>query len=290
MRSDRRIVIDNCELNCQETLNNEGGVNRLRPGSYAADSWYLSDIRGNGTAEIVDLTGVGGNLETGQPLGSSAVRLTTGFENGDKAQIGTFGNFGAAASVLNNVNLGYSFYKQTVAGGNTSSAPSLKLALWAAGGTGDNYGELIWEPTWNTATPGSGQPTADLWQTVNINETTGADGATGYGGWWWTGGFEVPNSYGGPPINSLSEWASAFAADADFANASVVGLSVGIGTYNQGQLGYFDSVSFNSGGIDVLYDFEGPGVDPIPEPTSLMLLSVGIFGVALIGKKKYLGK
>jgi PEP-CTERM motif len=32
------------------------------------------------------------------------------------------------------------------------------------------------------------------------------------------------------------------------------------------------------------------GLDPIPEPTSIMLLGIGLFGVALIGRKKHLKK
>jgi hypothetical protein len=58
---------------------------------------------------------------------------------------------------------------------------------------------------------------------------------------------------------------------ADFANAHIVGLSVGVGSYNPGQIGYFDNVSLQStaGGLDTVYDFQ------IPEPATMILLGLG---------------
>ncbi|MEQ8836817.1 MAG: hypothetical protein RID07_08435, partial [Lacipirellulaceae bacterium] len=228
--------------------------------------WYLSDMRGAGTASIPDLTGLGGDLETNQPLPTGAALLTTDFNNGDKAEVGTFGNFGLAADVLTTGQIGYDYYKQTVASGNASAAPSIKLTLFAAGGTGDNFGTLVYEPTWNQPSGGSSIVPADAWQSVSIDSTTGSTDGTGTGGWWWTGGFGEANTAGGPPIRSLGEWASLFAANdpADFPNAQVVGISVGVGTFNQGQVGYFDKVSLSvPGGYNETFDFQA-----IPEPTS----------------------
>ena len=99
------------------------------PAVPAANAWYQSDMRGAGTATLEDLTGAGGNLEGAQPLPTGAVRVTTGFSDGDKAEIGTFGNLGLASAALTSGTFGYSFYKESVPGGNASAAPSMKIAI-----------------------------------------------------------------------------------------------------------------------------------------------------------------
>ncbi len=240
------------------------------PAAPTPNVWYASDVRAAGTASIPDLTGLGGDLENNQPLPTGAALLTTTLDNADKAEVATFDDFGDATAILNNLNLGYSYYKETVAGGNVSAAPSIKLALFSPVGAGDNFGQLVYEPTWNQPGGGSQPSPADAWQAVAINSATGAgDDATG--GWWWTGGFEIGNSFGGPPLRSLGEWATAFgAADGDFAAARVVSIAVGVGTFNQGQTGYFDEVTYSViGGESRTYDFQA-----IPEPGAFALASL----------------
>jgi hypothetical protein len=147
--------------------------------------------------------------------------------------------------------------------GNAFAAPSLKLTVTGPG-TGDNFGQLVYEPSWNQPGGGSQLVPADDWQTVSILPGTGG-GDDASGGWWWTGGYEIPSGGGGPPIRSLSEWAAALAAaDAmDFPSARVVAVSVGVGTYNPGQIGYFDEVCIENTPFDACYDFED-----LPPPTA----------------------
>lgn len=249
--------------------------------SYAEDAWYEADVRDNGTASIVDLTGAGGDLEANQPLPNSVVKLTTGFANNDKAEIGTAFDFGFAAEVLNSIELGYSFYKELVVGGNMAAAPSIKLAILAVGGAGDNYGQLIYEPYWN-----GGNPATDVWTDVAIDQDTGS-GADGSGGWWWSGGFEVASGAAGPPMRSLAEWAAVFSASdaVDFANAHVVGLSVGVGTYNQGQVDYFDNVSVKTGNIDKTYDFEVAASRVPDSGSALSLLFGSLLGLVALRRR-----
>jgi hypothetical protein len=140
---------------------------------------------------------------------------------------------------------------------------------------------LIYEPYWNPL--GGGVPT-DAWTSVAIDENTGSGGDPS-GGWWWNGGFEVPSGASGPPIRSLAEWAAAFtAADpTDFGNASVIQLSVGVGTYNQSQDDYFDNVSIKTGNIDKIYDF---GTQNVPDSGStLILLGSALTGIAAARRK-----
>ena len=244
------------------------------PVSPAAGAWYKSDMRAGGTASLVDLTGLGGDLENNVPLPTGALKLTTGFSNDDKAEVATFDDFGDATTVLNAITLQYSYYKQTVGGGNIYAAPALKLAILGPNhdqDTNDNYGQLVYEPYWNQ--PGGGAPPApaDAWQTVSIDASTGDDDNINSGGWWWTGGFELPSGSGGPPLQSLDEWIADFqsADGADFAGARVVGISFGVGTYNQGQVGYVDELIIGGTLANETYNFQ------VPEPGSLALLGFG---------------
>jgi len=229
-------------------------VDTLNPAQTFIEDEWNTFLREGGTAEIKDLTGLGGNLEGSQPLPNSAVKLTTRVGpsgDPDGAEIQTALDYGFASSVLTSINLGYDYHKAFVAGGNASAAPALKLSLFTAGGTGDSFGQLIFEPTWN------GGPTTNSWTSINIDQNTGS-GSDATGGWWWTGGFEIGSGGGGPPIRSLAEWAAAFTISdpTDFANAHVIGLGVGVGTNNQGQIGYVDNVRIATGNINKTYDFE----------------------------------
>jgi hypothetical protein len=248
-------------------------------------TWYLSDVRPGGSASLVDLAGLGGDLENNQPFPTGAAKLTTDSTNEAKAEVATYADFGLASAVMNDVALGYSYYKQDVSGGNIWAAPSLRLILQTSGGTGDNYGVLVFEPYWNLP-PGAFVPT-NAWQNLSITSSTGAGSDAG-GGWWWNGGFEIfPDPPAGPPLRSLGEWAAAFqAADpTDFANAHIISISVGVGTYNQGQIGYFDNVSIYSpaGSANDCFNFE------VPEPGTLSLLFAGgltALGAAMMRRRR----
>lgn len=229
--------------------------------------WFESDMRGTGQASIVDLTGQGGNLENNQPLPIGAARLTTGFDNADKAEVAVVDSYGNASALFSNsFSLNYSYYKEDV--GNPNAAPSIKLSILNTGcAQGDDcFGTLIYEPYWNQ--PGSEGSSAlvptDDWESVAITADSGL--------FWWNGGFGQANSFGGPPLKTLTDWMAAF--NSDFSGADLVALSMGVGTYNQGQDVYFDDVSISGNGYAASYDFEP--VD-VPVPSTLLLVALGAF-------------
>ncbi|MBE7540692.1 MAG: VPDSG-CTERM sorting domain-containing protein [Bryobacterales bacterium] len=254
-------------------------------GSEVPDAWYSNDVRTGGTATIVDLSGVGGNLENNQPLPTGAARLTTDGTTAAKAEVTTYRDFGAASSVLADISLGYSYFKSPTS--ETAAAPSIKLLI-AGPGSGDNYGALVYEPYWNLLPNGAGTPTQGDWINLSIDQNTGS-GNDNAGGWWWNGGFEIPSGAGGPPLRSLAEWATAFQSSdpIDFPNARVIGLQMGIGTYNINQDDYFDNVSINTGSTSRTYNFEVRGATSVPDTGSTaLLLGAGLLALFGISRRR----
>lgn len=250
--------------------------------------WEENDTRTGGTAGIVELIGEGGNLENNQPLPDAAVKLTTDFTNAAKAEIGVYNDYGLAGDIIPTLQLAYDFFKATNPGQNASSSPSLKLAFYNptcvdAASAGDCYGELVWEYYWQ----GAGNPALDTWTPVSLNSTTGK--------FWWSGGFGLPNGAGGPPLYTLAEFLAA--ASTDFPGADLVRVSIGVGSYNQGQIGYFDDVSIThtfGDGFDEQYDFELQGaaeIEEVPIPVLdtwsilAMFLLLGAFGIVALQRK-----
>lgn len=227
-------------------------------GAYTAPgSWFLSDMNAAGTASIDPTMSSGpGDLFAG------SAKLTTTSDNNDKAVVGVINNFGTVSTILDSLQFSYDYYKQTVAGGNTAAAPALKLSFYNASFVGDNYVTLIYEPYVN---PAFNVPTPDQWNSVSINSTSGL--------FWQNGGFGQTNSAGGDPYKTLAQWSTTF--DPAFLNAQLVQVSVGVGTYNPGQIDYFDNVRI-AGTVsnpDTTYNF---GVAAVPEPSTMVSAATGI--------------
>ena len=220
--------------------------------------WFENDVRPGGSASIVDLTGEGGDLEFSQPLPKGAAKLTTDFTNAAKAEVAVLDTYGKPQDIFSTISLAYSYYKATNAGNNTFAAPSIKLTFFNSvcddpASAGDCFFTLIYEPYWNGSN-GPGVVTApplDTWTSVAIDDTTGV--------FWTSGGFGLANGAGGPPFYTLA--GALAAASSDFADSDLLAVSMGVGTFNQGQIDYFDDVSIDiSGtGYSESYDFEPPG-------------------------------
>jgi hypothetical protein len=241
--------------------------------------WYESNVTAAGVAAIVDLTGAGGDLESNQPLPTGAARLTTTTDNNDRANVGVLDDFGQPQNTFSSLSLGYAYHKATNSGQNLFAAPALKLTFLNTtcddpASAGDCFGTLVYEPTWNQ--PGNeGSSVAvplDTWTPVSLDQNTGL--------FWWTGGFGQPNTAGGPPLRTLAQWAASFSSD--FADATLIRVEVGVGSFNQLQLGYFDDVTIShayGSGYSKDYNFEVPA---LPDLGLVALVALGaLLSIAL---------
>ncbi|MDX1785649.1 MAG: VPLPA-CTERM sorting domain-containing protein [Roseovarius sp.] len=235
--------------------------------------WSETDTRPGGTAGIVDVSGAGGNLEANAPAGTGVVKLTTDATNAAKAEIGISQIFGSVNDIFNeDFKLSYTWYDTT---GTSVAAPSIKLEFRNTGYAGDGYGQLVFEPY--AQGPGSNAyitPTQGDWVTTTIDMKQGRA--------WNTGMFNIGSSKAGPPNNTLDEWLAAF--DADFGEASLIGVSVGIGSYNPSEVGYFDNISLSINGTTTTWDFET--MSAVPLPASLPLLLAGMAGLGMMGRRR----
>lgn len=219
--------------------------------------WVESDVRGAGTAGVVDLTGQGGNLENNAPLPTGAAKLTTGNVNGDKAEVGIAGDFGTVGSFVNGAGtLSYDFYKSST-DTNLSAAASIKLTV-LDGNTNeaDGYTTFVYEQYLNVP----GNPATDTWTNVDIAADSGM---------FWQTGLYGDNDRN--VRNTLAGWLAHFGAD--LLDATIVGISVGVGSYNQGQTAFFDDVRYSNGQVSLAYDFE---VSAVPLPAGLPLYGAGV--------------
>lgn len=243
-----------------------------------SQGWGLADMRFGGTADIVDIGSAGGNLQNNAPLPTGAVKLTTDANNASKAEVGIAGSFGTVGDFLNGGSLGYSFFK---ANGNTNTAAAASIKLTVSdsnitnSASGDGYTTFVYEPYWNQTPPLAAiDPPADEWLSVLIDGLTGT--------FWHTGVYGQSNqSGGGNAGQTLSGWNATFGGD--LLDAVIVGLSVGIGTYNQGVTTYFDNVAFTNGDINLAYDFE---LAAVPVPAALPLALGGLAFLGFTGWRK----
>lgn len=226
-----------------------------------AYGWTETDVRGTGTASVADLTGQGGNLENNAPLPTGAAKLTTENVNADKAEVGIGGDFGTFGSFVNGGGtLSYDFYKSST-DTNLAAAASIKLTV-LDGNTNeaDGYTSFVYEQYLNTGS----NPTTDTWTNVDLSGDSGI--------FWHTGLYGDGDLAGsGADQNTLADWLAHFGSD--LLDATIVGISVGVGSYNQGQTAFFDDVRYGNGQVNLAYDFE---VSAVPLPAGLPLYGAGL--------------
>ena len=258
---------------------NAGTVTQFESSFAGNGIWFDSDVRAGGTTGVESLIGQGGNLEGNAPLPTGAAKLTTGPSNADKAEVAVTGNFGTVGQFLQSGSLAYDYFKQALGDLNPSAAAAIKFSVLDTNITStsstDGFTTFVYEPTWNIGPVGSSVvvPTDD-WANAVVTGNSGVLWHTGIYGAGNQGGF-------GGDGNTLADWVAFFSDD--LLDASIIAISVGIGTFNQGQTAYFDNVLFSNGDINLAYDFE---VAPIPLPAALPLYGTGLAIVGFLGWRR----
>lgn len=233
----------------------------------APGSWSVS----NGTPEIVDLTGAGGNLENNAPAGKGAVKLSTtgGVAKSEivlaspKAFNPANAPFGTIGDLVNNpgATLSYDYY-QTGGAPNQNIAPAFKFVVSdPTDNNGAGVATFIFEPVYMTNTP----PPKNTWTNQVLSLTNG---------FFWNFG----DLYGVNGIDydeTLTDWLNLFGPT--FLDAEILAVSFGIGSGTPDQTGYIDNVQFANGNFNQTYDFE---VAAVPLPAAFPLYASGL---ALMG-------
>ena len=249
-------------LSFAATASAETITSLTNPGSWANNS------SNGGNGQIIDVTGLGGNLETNAPAGTGVLELSTDATgtppNGlgtSKAEVKIQGNFGTIGDFVNSGSMGYDYY-QTSGGPSSTIAPALKFEVLDVTNTsGDGYATFIYEPYYN-----GGVGAYDTWHNVGITGDSG--------NFWHT---TLYNVSGIDFDETILDWATLLGSMQD---AVITSIIFGIGSGTPNELGYVDNFYFYNGNTSFTADFE---VSAVPLPAALPLYGAGLAAMGLIG-------
>ena len=241
---------------------NGGGLNQ----------WNLANFRG--TSNGYTSTTTAGITTTNPHGGNGSVQMSSTDATGKADYAYTWG-FIAGRTLGNLTSASFDWYKSGTSSASVF-APAMRLLYDADGNpaTTADQGYLIFEQVYN---PNAASVLADQWISSDLMTSN----------LWqrqFSPGFTV-ESYG----VSMNDWKSGANqpgnADQLGANTAILGIEFGIGSGWSGVFnGFVDNVSFGFGGNVTTFNFEAAAAAAVPEPGSIALLGLGVFG--LVGARR----
>lgn len=248
------------------TFTNAGASNAADPAcALAADTWCARNVRNNGVVGITSTYARSGNGSI-EFSGPDAMSYKSDFEY----YLSTPNQF----TLFELSSFGYDWYRSSTSAAPAHFAPAIRLIM-----SDGSY--LVYEPTLD-GTPKNtifNQPT-DSWQTSSIGDNNYL--------WWTAEGTQV--------AYSLGDWKSGRTAGNGRTlngNAVVIGFSTGIGSGWTGSFfGAVDNVNYRTSNVNVAttFNFEVEGATAVPEPTTTMLLSVGMVALGVASRRRRRGQ
>lgn len=238
------------------------------------NQWNLSNYRDVSTGYTSTTTA---GITTANPRGGNGSVQMSSTDSSGKADYAYTWGFIAGRTLGNLTAASFDWYRS---GTSTASvfAPAMRLSYDADGNpaTTLDRGYLIFEQVYN---PNAASVLSDQWissdlMTSNLWQRQFSPGLT-------------VESYG----VSMTDWKSGnnqpANADALGASTAILGIEFGIGSGWSGMFdGFVDNVSFGFGGNVTTFNFEAAQAAVVPEPGSIALLGLGMFGLLAASRRK----